>query len=196
MGFRPRVEVMLPALLNSVAQGGLLSIEDVARITAENPARIWGLYPKKGCIGVGSDADLVVVDLNREMAIRNESVQSAALWTLYDGMSFRGRPPRRSFAAVWPVPGPTMLINPLTQKHLLARISVVLQRRDPTGRTGGPLLSDTSHAAYREDARRVKPFAAPCGTTLSRTRSSNLSMLLDTADNCHQERGLLCWSST
>jgi len=91
-GFPSRVEVMLPALLSAGVSEGRLTIEDVVRITAENPARIWGLYPTKGCIAVGSDADLVVVDLDRQMTIQKDNVQSAAPWSLYEGMSFRGWP--------------------------------------------------------------------------------------------------------
>jgi dihydroorotase len=46
------------------------------RWSAESPAKIWGLYPRKGAITVGSDADIAVVDLNRTWTIDDASIQS------------------------------------------------------------------------------------------------------------------------
>ena len=46
------------------------------RWSAENPAKIWGLYPRKGTLTVGSDADIAIVDLNREWTIDDAKIQS------------------------------------------------------------------------------------------------------------------------
>jgi dihydroorotase-like cyclic amidohydrolase len=58
------VEILLPLLLTAV-QAGQLTLNDVVRVTSEGPARTWGIYPHKGAIAVGSDADLTLVDLSR-----------------------------------------------------------------------------------------------------------------------------------
>jgi len=62
------VEILLPLLLTAV-QAGQLTLNDVVRATSEGPARTWGLYPGKGAIVVGWDADLTLVDLRREWVI-------------------------------------------------------------------------------------------------------------------------------
>lgn len=87
----PGLEPFLPLLLNGVNEGWL-SLERLAEVTAENPARIFGLHPKKGGIRVGADADLVIVDLDVETTIRNEDQITEAGWTPYDGFKVKGAP--------------------------------------------------------------------------------------------------------
>jgi dihydroorotase len=87
----PGLEPFLSLLLNGVHEGWL-SLERLVEVTSENPARIFGLYPKKGAIRVGSDADLVVVDLDTEVKIRNEDQITECGWTPYDGYVVRGVP--------------------------------------------------------------------------------------------------------
>ena len=57
-----------------------------------NPARRLGLYPRKGCIAVGSDADLVMVDLGLEKTIRGDMSFAKTHWTPYEGWSTVGAP--------------------------------------------------------------------------------------------------------
>jgi dihydroorotase (multifunctional complex type) len=87
----PGLEPFLPLLLNGVNEGWL-TLERLVEVTAENPARIFGLYPKKGVIQVGSDADLVIIDLCKEKTIRNEDQITACGWTPYDGYRVKGAP--------------------------------------------------------------------------------------------------------
>ena len=61
-------------------------------VTATNAARIYGLYPRKGTIAVGSDADLVVWDQDREVVITADLLHSACDYTPYEGMRVRGWP--------------------------------------------------------------------------------------------------------
>jgi dihydropyrimidinase len=61
-------------------------------VLCENPARIFGLYPQKGTIAVGSDADLLVFDPTREFTIRAENQHSKAGYTLYEGQTVLGWP--------------------------------------------------------------------------------------------------------
>ncbi|MBN2336873.1 amidohydrolase family protein [Candidatus Bathyarchaeota archaeon] len=87
----PGVEAFMPLMLNGVVEGWL-TLERLAEVTAENPAKIFGLYPRKGVIQPGSDGDLVVVDLDREVTLRDEDQLTACGWTPYDGMKLRGEP--------------------------------------------------------------------------------------------------------
>lgn len=87
----PQLETALPALLDGVA-AGRCSIADVVSLYAERPARLHGLYPRKGTIRVGSDADFVVVDPNAEWTVDSSAFESAARYSPYDGMALTGRP--------------------------------------------------------------------------------------------------------
>jgi dihydropyrimidinase len=62
------------------------------QVLCENPARIFGLYPRKGTLEVGSDADLVLFDPNREFTIRAANQHSNAGYTLYEGRQVLGWP--------------------------------------------------------------------------------------------------------
>lgn len=87
----PGMATMLPVLLQGVNEGKL-TIERVAEICSVNTARIFGLHPQKGSISIGSDADVVVVDLDKEVVVDARRLQSLADFSLYDGQSIRGWP--------------------------------------------------------------------------------------------------------
>jgi hypothetical protein len=67
-------------------------LERVVELTAEAPARLYGLAPRKGHLEVGSDADIVLVDFTAERTLENATVVSRAGWTAYAGRRIRGRP--------------------------------------------------------------------------------------------------------
>jgi dihydroorotase (multifunctional complex type) len=90
-GGEPQVQDYLRLFLNEVNRGRL-TLEELVRLTSYNPARIFGLYPKKGTIQIGSDADLVVVDMEREETIRNETTYTKVGWTPYHGRHVKGVP--------------------------------------------------------------------------------------------------------
>jgi allantoinase len=85
------VQFLLPLLLEHVARGRL-GLTDVVRLAAEAPARLYGLYPRKGAIAVGGDADLVLVDLDRAAPIRADAMESKVRLTPFDGLECRGWP--------------------------------------------------------------------------------------------------------
>ena len=64
----------------------------LARVLAENPARIFGLYPRKGIIRVGADADLTIWDPEPEWTIEPGQHLGIAGYTPYEGWTVRGRP--------------------------------------------------------------------------------------------------------
>ncbi len=91
-GFPSRGEAHLPVMLNNGVNKGRISLQRLVEVCCENPARIFGLYPKKGVIAPGSDADLVALDLNRKVKVSNEMVHSSAGWTLWEGKEMKGWP--------------------------------------------------------------------------------------------------------
>ena len=66
----PGVETSLALFLTEGVAAGRLTLEQLVRATSEGPARTWGLWPVKGAIALGSDADLTLIDLAREGVIR------------------------------------------------------------------------------------------------------------------------------
>ncbi len=85
----PGLDSTMSLLLDAVARGQL-SLEDVARVYAENPARQYGLSPVKGRIAAGADADILLVDMSAQRTLANEDVLSKARWTPYHGRAVRG----------------------------------------------------------------------------------------------------------
>ena len=69
-----------------------LPITWLARVMAENPARIFGLYPRKGTIRVGADADLTIWDPEGETTIQAARHLGIAGFTPYEGWTVQGRP--------------------------------------------------------------------------------------------------------
>jgi dihydroorotase-like cyclic amidohydrolase len=59
-------------------------------VYSATPARLLGLYPRKGAIRVGSDADVVLVDVDEEYTLRNEEIISKAGWMPFDGRRTKG----------------------------------------------------------------------------------------------------------
>lgn len=83
----------LPHVLTWVDEGRF-ALEDVVRLEAENPARIFGLSPRKGTFQVGTDADFTIVDMDETRTFTEEMVESKSGWTLFDGETFTGWPVR------------------------------------------------------------------------------------------------------
>jgi len=71
----PGVETQMPLMLTEIGRGRA-TIQDYVRWSAESPAKIWGLYPRKGALTVGSDADVAIVDLSRTWTIDDALIQS------------------------------------------------------------------------------------------------------------------------
>lgn len=85
------VETMLPLMLNEVSHGRI-TFPFVVQKLAENPAKLFNLYPQKGSLNPGADADLVIVDLNKQQEIRNEHLHSKQPLTAFHGMNILGWP--------------------------------------------------------------------------------------------------------
>ncbi|MFW6145503.1 MAG: dihydroorotase, partial [bacterium] len=88
----PGIAMLLPILLSEGVNKGRITLEKVAEVASCNAAKIFGLYPKKGTIRVGSDADLVVVDLDLEQTVTTALLQSASDFSIYEGWNMKGWP--------------------------------------------------------------------------------------------------------
>jgi dihydroorotase (multifunctional complex type) len=86
----PAVETMLPLLLTEVNRG-TLSLERLVEASSSRPARILNLHKRKGEIAIGSDADLVVVDMGEEWMIKGDDLHGKTHWTPYEGRTVKGR---------------------------------------------------------------------------------------------------------
>ena len=86
------LETCLPMLWSEGVARGRLSVERFAAVTATNPARLFGLAPRKGTIAVGSDADLVVWDPDEVRVVDGASMHTRADYSPYDGWEVRGWP--------------------------------------------------------------------------------------------------------
>ena len=88
----PSVETLLPLMISEGAAKGRLTFERLVDALCAQPAQIFGLYPRKGVIRKGSDADLVIVDLKKEATITAEKMHYKVGWTPYEGMRIKGMP--------------------------------------------------------------------------------------------------------
>jgi dihydropyrimidinase len=86
------LETMLPMLFSAGVSLGRISLHRFIALTSTGPARLFGLYPRKGTIAIGSDADLVVFDPQVRRVIDGGSMQSRAGYSAYDGREVSGWP--------------------------------------------------------------------------------------------------------
>jgi dihydroorotase (multifunctional complex type) len=87
----PQYEYILSLVLTDVAEGRF-ALDHAVRLLSENPARLIGRFPQKGALQVGSDADIVVVDLDRDVVPSDEETFTKVRWTPYRGRRLKGAP--------------------------------------------------------------------------------------------------------
>lgn len=88
----PGTETLLPIIYSQTVSKGKLDLLELSKLLSTNPAKKFGLYPKKGIIKVGSYGDIVVIDPSLEVEITNDMVHTAADYTTYDGIKVKGYP--------------------------------------------------------------------------------------------------------
>ena len=86
----PGTGLILPLLLSEGVVRKRLSLQALARITSYNAARAFGLYPRKGTLLPGSDADFVVIDPNKTWRIAAKDLLTASDFSIYEGMEVKG----------------------------------------------------------------------------------------------------------
>jgi len=88
----PGVETLLPLMISEGVNKGLISFQDLCRMLCERPGKIFHLYPRKGVLQLGSDADIVIVDLKKETVVSAAKLHYKVGWTPYEGMKLKGCP--------------------------------------------------------------------------------------------------------
>jgi dihydroorotase len=112
----PGVQTLFPVML-SLVERNILSYAELVKLCCASPARLFGLYPRKGSLQPGADADLAIIDPKKSMTIRNEDQFSKARKTPFDGL----------------VVGSTPVLA-------LLRGSVIMRDGKPTGSAAGRFL--------------------------------------------------------
>jgi dihydropyrimidinase len=88
----PGTEVLLTLLHSEGTARNRLTLEQLVAAAAENPARLFGMYPRKGAIAPGSDADVVLFDPRAEWVLDAEALHSNLDYSIYSGLKATGRP--------------------------------------------------------------------------------------------------------
>ncbi len=84
------IETRMNVLFSEGVSSGRLTLQRYAQLSAENPAKLFGIYPRKGTIAIGSDADLAVIDPTARETIRLDQLHSACDYSLWDGWELHG----------------------------------------------------------------------------------------------------------
>ncbi len=90
----PGVETRLPILFSEGVSKGRITLERFVALTSTNPAKLYGLYPQKGALVIGADADITLWDPEREDVIAQTRLHHGSDYTPYEGMAIKGWPVR------------------------------------------------------------------------------------------------------
>ena len=164
----PGLDTTMPLLLDAAARGKL-AYEDVVRVYSAAPARHYGLWPRKGALEEGADADLALVDPSAAWTLGREHVLSKAGWTPYEGREVRGRvvrtllrgetvarAGRRALRGALRA-GRRRLAGAVTAAVQLADLLRQLGHRTLDGDAGGDLLDRQRPHRTRRDAHLGEP---------------------------------------
>ncbi len=87
----PGVESMAPILVSEGYNKGRISLSRLVEILSKNAAIHYGLYPKKGAIAIGFDADFSIFDTEKEWVFKSKEMHSMAQYSPFEGMKFKGK---------------------------------------------------------------------------------------------------------
>lgn len=88
----PGIGTFIPILLSEGVNKNRISLEQLVRVTSSNAAKIFGMYPKKGILEKGSDADITMIDLKKENKVSSDLFGGFSDYIVYDGMNLKGWP--------------------------------------------------------------------------------------------------------
>jgi len=88
----PGIGTLLPILLSEGINKKRMSFQKLVHLTSTNAAKIFGMYPKKGAIANGSDADITMIDLKKEMKVQSDMFGGFSDYIVYEGWTFNGWP--------------------------------------------------------------------------------------------------------
>ncbi len=124
------LETLMPMLFSEGVTTGRISVDQFVALTSGNAARLFGLYPRKGLLAAGADADLVLWDAQLRKSIDGATLQSGSGYSVYDGWTVQG----------WP-------------RSVLRRGQVVLRDGTSTGRPGDGQWIRRKQAAFPPPVR-------------------------------------------
>lgn len=84
------LETLMPMLYSEGVAAGRISLARFVELTSANAARIFGLYPRKGIIAAGADADIALWDPRHKRTVDGARMQSLAGYSVYDGWTVQG----------------------------------------------------------------------------------------------------------
>ncbi|MBA3061663.1 MAG: amidohydrolase family protein, partial [Atribacteria sp.] len=87
----PGTQLVVPSIFNYGYHSGRLSLAEIQKLMSENTAKRYGLYPQKGTIQIGSDADFSVVDLNKEWTVEPSRLESKGKYSPFTGKTLKGK---------------------------------------------------------------------------------------------------------
>jgi len=88
----PGIGTFIPILLSEGVNKNRISLEQLVKISSLNAAKIFGMYPKKGSLEKGSDADITMIDLKKENKVSSDLFGGFSDYIVYDGMKLKGWP--------------------------------------------------------------------------------------------------------
>lgn len=88
----PGLAARLPVLFTEGVSKGRIDLPTFVRLTSTNPAKLFGLFPQKGSLAVGSDADFILWDANKSVVLTNELMHHGGDYTPYEGYQTKGYP--------------------------------------------------------------------------------------------------------
>jgi dihydroorotase-like cyclic amidohydrolase len=92
VGINLQVADTLPLMFNEGINTGRIDLVTLAKVLSENAAKLYGVYPKKGALTLGADADIVVIDPEKEAVLGVDRMRSRADYSLWEGRQVKGIP--------------------------------------------------------------------------------------------------------
>ena len=86
------LQLLMPMLYSEGVRGGRVTLRRFIELTSSNAARLFGLYPRKGALAIGSDADVVIFDPRLQRTVAASMLHSNADYSAYEGWSVTGWP--------------------------------------------------------------------------------------------------------
>ncbi len=88
----PGTELMVPLLYNDGVQTGKISVNKMVELASTNPAKVFGMYPMKGSLNIGADADMVVFDPDKEVTVDYHKMETNCDWNPFQDKQLKGYP--------------------------------------------------------------------------------------------------------
>ncbi len=112
------VQTMLSVILSEGVHKRGLPLKDVVRMMSSNPARLSGLYPRKGALESGSDADIAILDLDKEWTVSKEDLFYRNKFSAFEGAALKGKVTHTIVRGEFVYQGCEFMVQPGFGKHI------------------------------------------------------------------------------